>query len=180
MAMIDNNFIRRHVNSSDSIILRSIPGGSTVLKVPKFDVAIKFGGGVTENEAIAQATAFAVLDSAIIHVPKVLHFYCDSRTGIGYLTMEWINGSPIDVQDCVQVDALQIALDHLASVNRSFPRPISLGEPQGILWEDGAPDEYHTVEGLENWINLWQPTSVDLRGEDFVLCHLDTAADNML
>ena len=47
-------------------------------------------------------------------------------------------------------------------------------------WEDSAPGNYHTVEGLENWINSWQHTPVDFRGEDFVLCYLDTAAENIL
>lgn len=156
MATIDSDFIRQYVKSSDSIILRDISGGSTVLRVPGFDVAIKFGGGVTQEEAVAQGAAFDLLDPAIVRVPKVHHFYRDSYTGIGYLAMQWFDGSPIDLQDDIQVEALQKTIDHLASLTRSFPGPLHRGEPQGILWEDSAPGDYRTVEGLENWINTWQ------------------------
>ncbi|EXJ90046.1 hypothetical protein A1O3_03114 [Capronia epimyces CBS 606.96] len=180
MATIDSDFIRQHVKSPDSIILRDISGGSTVLKVPGFDVVIKFGGGVTQEEAIAQSTAFDLLDPAIVRVPQVHHFHRDSDTGIGYLAMEWFDASLIDMHDDRQVEALQKTMAHLASLTRSFPGPLHRGEPQGILWEDSAPSACHTVEGLENWINTWQHTPVDLRGEEFVLCHLDTAAENIL
>ena len=180
MSTIDSNFIRRCVESPNSIVFRDISGGSTVLKVPDFDVAIKFGGGVTQEEAVAQATAFALLDPAIIRVPKVHHFHHDFDTGIGYLAMEWIDGSPIDLQDEIQVNALQNSIEYLASLNNNFSGPLHPGEPQGILWEDSALANSHTVEGLEEWINTWQPTSVEFRGEDFVLCRLDTAAENIL
>jgi Phosphotransferase enzyme family len=180
MVTIDINFIRRYVQSSDSVTLRDISGGSTVVKVPEFGVAIKFGSGVTQGEAFAQATAFALLDPALVCIPKVHHFHRDSHANIGYLAMEWIDGSPIDLQDSAQVEALQKSIHHLASFRRHFPGPLHAGEPQGILWEDSAPGDYHTVEGLEEWVNKWQHTCVDFCGEEFVLCHLDTAAENML
>ena len=57
--------------------------------------------------------------------------------------------------------------------------PLS-GEPQVILCEDSFLGRYNTTKGLEEWINQWQPKLVNLEEEEFVLCHLDTALENIL
>jgi len=120
MATIDRDFIRQYVKSPESIILRDISGGNTVLKVPGFDVAIKFGGGVTMEEAVAQGIVYALLDQAVVRIPKVYHFYRDSQKNIGYLAMEWLDGAPIDLQDDIQSKALQKTIGYLASFPETF------------------------------------------------------------
>lgn len=180
MATIDDDFIRRHAHSPDVIILRHVSGGTTVVKVKGFDVVIKFGRGVMQEEALAQDTAFNILDAAVVRVPKVYHFYHNSLTNIGYLAMEWIDGLPLDLHNTMHVKALQKTMNHLASLERDFPGPLASGEPQGVLWEDSAPDDCRTIIGLEDWVNKWQERCVNFRGEDLVLCHLDTDAKNIL
>jgi thiamine kinase-like enzyme len=120
------------------------------------------------------------LHPATIRSPKVHHFFRDTRTGIGYLAMEWINGAPIDTQDRSQADALRTAMGHLAAFKRAFPGLILRGEPQGIFWEDGVPSVSDTVKGLSDWVNIWQHEQMDFQCEDLMLCHLDTAVDNIL
>ena len=92
----------------------------------------------------------------------------------------YIKGEPINVHSTAHAEALRNAFDHLASFQRDYPGPLHSTEPQGILWEDEIPGEYNTLSGLEDWINTRQSDPVSLRDEDSVLCHLDTALENML
>jgi hypothetical protein len=123
---------------------------------------------------------FKIIHLSIIYVPQVYSFYHDGEKNIRYIVMEFVEGEPIDVDCTEQIEGLQKALDHLSSLKRTFPGPLHSSELQGILWEDDAPSTHDTPEGLEVWINTWQDDKIILDGEDFVLCYLDTALQNML
>ena len=151
-----------------------------MIKIPNSNIVVKYGRGVTQAEAQTQTEVFKVIDPSIIHVPQVHHFYHNGDQNIGYIIMEFVEGEPIDTHQTEQVEALQKALDHLSSLKRDFPGPLHSSELQGILWEDDAPSNPNTPKGLEDWINKWQDDKVIFNDEDFVLCHLDTALQNML
>jgi serine/threonine protein kinase len=168
------------LHSPQSTCLWDVPGGNRVIRIPNSNLVVKFGRGVTQAEAQTQEEVSKIIDSSIIHVPQVHSFYHDGDQNIGYLIMEFVEGEPIDVGCTEQVEGLQKTLDHLSSLKRAFPGTLHSGELQGILWEDDAPSTHNTSEGLADWINKWQDDKVILDGEDFVLCHLDTALQNML
>lgn len=167
-------------HSCDWVVIARTIGGNTVVQHPNRDIIIKYGRWVTQEEAEAQRSAYALLDPAIIQVPKVYGFFCDSEGQIGYLAMEKVNGVPVNPNNDNHLLAVSRAMRYLPSLKRDFPGPLHSGTPQGILWEDSVPAINNTVEGLEQWINQWQPKPINLRQEEFVLCHLDTALRNML
>ena len=183
MADIDTTYeslVRRSAVPLQTICLNDVAGGNKVIKIPDHKIVIKSGRGTTEGEAITQRQVSSILNREIIYVPHVYHFFHDGNKNIGYIFMEYVEGEPINVYNNAHVGALRKAFDHLASFKRKFPGPLHSGEPQGILWEDEIPSNYNTLDGLENWINTRQDDQVVLRGEEFVLCHLDTALHNIL
>lgn len=173
------NLTKSCARSPDSNCLRNIAGGNKVIKLNP-NLVVKFGCGTTKGEAVTQTDVSKFLNSTIIRVPQVYRFHRDDERNIGYIFMEYVDGQPIDTQNTAHVEALRRAFEHLASFQRDCPGPLHSDEPQGILWEDEIPDDYNTLGGLEDWINHRQEDRVFFRNTRCVLCHLDTALENML
>lgn len=165
--------------SPNSNYLRNVAGGNRVIKLNS-NMVVKIGRGATEGEAVTQTQVSEILNPAIIRVPRVYGFYHDDERNIGYIAMEYIDGKPVDVHNTAHLNALRRAFEHLASFHRDYPGPLHSDELLGILWEDEIPDDYNTLGGLEDWINNRQDDRVFLRDARPVLCHLDTALENML
>jgi Ser/Thr protein kinase RdoA (MazF antagonist) len=159
--------------------LRNIAGGNKVIKLNS-NTLVKFGRGTTKGEAATQTEVSKILNPTIIRVPQVYRFYRNDKRNIGYIVMEYIDGQPIDVHNTAHLEALRRAFEHLASFQRDYPGPLHPDEPLGILWEDEIPDDYNTLGGLEDWINGRQEDRVFLQNARCVLCHLDTALENIL
>ena len=64
---------------------------------------VKFGWGVTAEEADNQRRAFELLDNSIVRVPEVYRYFSRSNAksdpDSGYLVMEYIHGQALDEKD---------------------------------------------------------------------------------
>jgi len=54
-------------------------------------VVVKFGIGVTKDEAENQKGVYKVVDHGIVRIPRVYRVFTDER-GRGYIVMEYIEG----------------------------------------------------------------------------------------
>jgi len=138
---------------------------------------IKFGAGVTKEEANNQRTAFEVLDPALVRVPELYRYF--DKPPFGYIMMEYIEGKILrpDMQDGI-MDKLADILAHLASKTGKKPGPFGGGLAQGLLWPDGEEISFRCTEDLQAWMNRRhrQPEAgVNFRDIPLVICHLDFA-----
>ena len=192
-----------HLTASNEDIIRycqastnrtQIIGGSTygnnVLKLSD-QAVIKFGLGVTSDEAANQEFAYEHLDKGIVSVPRVFRYFQDkSQPGwpIGYLVMEFMRGrnlACLDLQDYPQtIPSITRALNHMGQITRSWPGPVGGGKPQGHLWSEyGARTTFKTVREVENWFNerlAVFETAIDLNSCDLRFSHLDLTRRNII
>ena len=118
--------------------------GHPVIKVSD-QVVVKYGLGVSPQEASAQRFAWENCDRNIVRVPRVYRFFT-SRSGswnVGYLVMELVDGITLDKMDqhvlSEIMPQISAAIQHINSLPGSYPGPIDGGKAHGILWsEDGS------------------------------------------
>ncbi|MCJ1399198.1 hypothetical protein MMC11_002400 [Xylographa trunciseda] len=128
------------------------------------DAVIKYGYGVTAAEAATQAYVHSHVDISIFRVPKVYRFFEEESDlgSIGYLVMEFIEGTTLDDLDIHIKSGLstRIAsyLRHLWQIPipaNTPPGPIGGGEPRGHIWSDeGACTVFETILDMDNWLNV--------------------------
>ncbi|KIW81698.1 hypothetical protein Z517_04724 [Fonsecaea pedrosoi CBS 271.37] len=146
------------------------PYGNRVLQLSA-TVAVKYGVGLTQDEAANQQRAYDLLDREIVRVPKVFTFFQDDSDRRGYLVMEFMEG------------ILSAILDHFASIKSSNPGSLGGGPLTALLFGESEPPTFRTIQELEAWLNeiLLDPGSrVTLADSDLVLCHLDLFLRNIL
>ena len=163
--------------------------GNLVLMLSN-QAVVKFGGGVTVDEAANQKFAYEHLDSQIVQVPRVLRFFQDKSLPIwpiGYLVMEFIEGRNLSlyVDEHPQIIQRIIrALIHMGTLTSVTPGPVGGGEPQGYLWSEyGARTTFKTIVDMEDWLNKRLAVckeKVDLRPCTLRFCHLDLARRNII
>lgn len=154
------------------------------------EIVVKFGLGVTKQEAETQAYYHRSAYRSCLIIPEVLDFFTDltdTSTEHGFLVMEYIHGTTVaDLQphDKLKV-ATQIsnAMKHLETVKPPCPsRPgpiIEGGIPCGYLWSYSGPYRtFETIDDLNTWLNrelsLSQPGMfINFDLHEFVSRHMD-------
>jgi hypothetical protein len=155
------------------------PYGNQVLQLTD-KAAVKYGMGVTGEEAYNQEKAYELLDPRIVRVPNVHEFFQDD-TGRGYLVMDYIEGEVKDsISEPSEICQLSLVLDHFASIKSSRPGALAGGPSRALIFGESDHPTFQTVQDLENWFNerLLRPDSKVLL--DVVLCHLDFFLRNIV
>ena len=111
-------------SKSEKEIVGGLKYGNLVLKLSQHAV-IKYGLGVTYDEAVNQEYAFNHLDPKIVRVPKVYRYFHHESPpwSIGYLVMEYIEGENLEkvsLEDHPQVlKDVTTAIKHVHSVTHA-------------------------------------------------------------
>ncbi|TVY19750.1 hypothetical protein LARI1_G002452 [Lachnellula arida] len=185
----------RHEDLSDQEIVqhcsdpnRQVVGvvGSAVVKLSE-EVVVKFGCGVTAEEADNQKKAFELLDRNNVRVPQLYRFFThDMRDGFppfGFIVMEYIHGEICQSPDSNQIDKIAQILLYFSRIQGQHPGPLQRGISHGLLWEENGKPAFKTVQQMESWLNVRLPdveAKLALREYPLVLCHLDLAPRNII
>lgn len=154
------------------------------------NVVVKFGLGVTLQEASAQRLAFQRVRTDILRDPRVHWFFTrpDWRhQSTGYLVMERIIGcdlAHIGHDKAGLLPRIVAGLDAIHSLPGKAPGPVSGGEAHGSVWsESGAGMPFSGITGLRTYLNerlAMFGTSIRLHEEELCLCHMDVAPRNVM
>jgi len=156
--------------------------GNKVLRLDA-EVVVKYGVGVTKDEAVNQEKARELLDPKIVRVPKVYSFFEDDSSR-GYLVMEFMEGDLKEsISEASEIRKLSAILDHFAGIKSSKPGALGEGPSRALIFGQSDPPTFKTIQELEEWFNdrLLEPTSkLTLAGSELILCHLDLFLRNIL
>jgi serine/threonine protein kinase len=162
-------------------VISKFKGGSLVIRVSKGAV-VKCGIGVTQLEALNQQRAYALIEPAIIRIPRVYRFF--SHGLAGYIVMEYIEGQLLSsVGDpTFYLQAVAHVLKHFEQVREGKPGPFHGGLAHGQLWLDEsiAPATISDVEDYYNRRQLKHLPKLKLTSYPLVFCHLDIAPRNII
>ena len=166
--------------------------GNRVIRTPD-NAAIKFGMGVRREEANNQRYVYQHVDRSILRVPEVFRFFEDSTRGstIGFIVMEYIEGSNLDTTDSIQpniIPRILKALAHLADIPSppgQAPGPVGGGIAYGYLWSDyGAQTPFNSIADVEDWLNrrlaVLGREPLELGHNKLVMCHMDLVRRNVI
>ena len=164
--------------------------GNVVVKLSDLAV-VKYGLGVTAQEARAQSFAYDNLDHQIVHVPRVLRFFSvqnDRYSSVGYLVMEFVHGQSLESIDWAKsqhlVRNISMSLHHINMIIGSIAGPIGGGQAHGPLWSEyGSRSHFESKNDIQKWLNerlALDQQIVDLSTHQLRLCHLDVAPRNLL
>lgn len=169
--------------------LSNASSGRKVIKVAD-GVVVKFGLGVTYQEASAQKLVFERVDQNIVRIPRVYRFFSRKDMGYwstGYLIMEHIEGENLE-QIAWDKDSMlpriAAAVREIHSISSRIPGPVSGGEAHGSLWSEyGSGIGFRDIEDLQAWMNKrlsFTEETVSITDESMCLCHLDLAPRNFM
>jgi aminoglycoside phosphotransferase (APT) family kinase protein len=181
-----------HESSDDELIAYCLSpsarqvGGSTygnlVVRVSEIAV-IKFGMGLSKDEAENQERAYSLVDPNIVRVPRVHRFFTD-KTGRGYIMMDYIEGTVIDpLDEPDRIAKLVRVLDHFSTIEDVLPGSLSRGPSRGLLWPEAENLTFDSTKKMEEWFNsrLFQGEgNLSFQKSPLVLCHLDLAPRNII
>jgi len=175
--------------------------GNRVVKLSE-KIAVKFGWGLTVEEADNQRKAFELLDRKIVRVPQVYRYFTQpieetqlftqSVEGIqlvegflprGFIVMEYVHGDMIKSPNNSQSNQIARVLSYFASIHGRHPGPLQSGVSRGLLWEENGKPAFKSIQQMERWLNVRLPdvdTKLTLQKYPLVLCHLDLAPRNIL
>ncbi|EEA19431.1 hypothetical protein PMAA_002250 [Talaromyces marneffei ATCC 18224] len=113
--------------------------GNRVVKLPNYDLVVKFGRQVSSYEAKNQQKEYNIVDPKIVTVPWVHNFFVDDE-GWGYMVSDFIAGKTIDPLPHSHIQKLASVLD-VEQVeewfnSRLFPRDDIT--PRNLIWLDGG------------------------------------------
>lgn len=173
-------------------IISKEPFAPTVLRLSE-GLVMKYGVGVSVEEAINQDFASRCNKLSILQVPQVHRFFqyeLDSHLpSIGIILMEYVEGVRLDEISPAILDHIALAvsgLDLIKAPEGHGPGPELGGPPRGILWSEyGACTSFRTIDELQSWLidrarMLDKKASIELRSYELVLCHMDLARRNIL
>jgi thiamine kinase-like enzyme len=151
---------------------------------------VKFGWGVTAEEADNQRRAFELLDNRIIRVPEVYRYFSRSHAKgdpeSGYLVMEYIHGEVLDEKNSPSKERIeQIAqiLHHFSIIRGNCPGPLRGGISRGLLWEENGKPVFKSVQQMERWLNYRLSrveSKLSIHEYPLILCHLNLAPRNIV
>lgn len=166
--------------------------GRKVVKIGD-DTVVKYGRSVTKFEFENLKIARALVDPNIVHVPKVYRFFTDDGGKFGYLRdrgyilMEYVHGKGIDpLEDPELVQRIADIVEHFASIKGEIPGTLSRGPCGGIIFPDNGDEfTFETMQAMEDFFNRrifphQDPSKINIKGVELVLCHLDIAPRNIL
>lgn len=101
-------------------ILHCASYGNQVVKIADRAV-IKFGFGVTKEEANNQTKAYEPIDPIVVRVPRVHRFFSNTH-GSGYIVMDYISGVLIDpLEDPARIEVVGLVLAYFATIRGPKP-----------------------------------------------------------
>ncbi|KAJ9288395.1 hypothetical protein DTO021C3_3914 [Paecilomyces variotii] len=162
-------------------IIGGIPEGNLVVRISEHTV-IKFGPGLSKDEAINQQRAYNLLDHDIVRVPRVHRFFTDNM-GRGYIMMDYMEGRVIDPLEPDRIERLARVLDYFLMIEGDTPGSLSGGPCRGLLWPETQDLTFWSMERMEAWFNsrlFPGEGKVSFQNCDLVLCHLDIAPRNVI
>jgi serine/threonine protein kinase len=155
---------------------------------------IKYGGNVTEAEAMIQQLVYRYADPNIVRTPAVYDYFSKETTT--YIIMERVQGQMY----CDHVkqhrekalkllEAVAEAVRHVWTIKvppGASPGPLGRQIPEDRFFTDrGAGQTFDTTADLEQWVNAklidtGKPDRVNFALEKLYLCHCDLAEHNIL
>ncbi|RDL33130.1 uncharacterized protein BP5553_08569 [Venustampulla echinocandica] len=88
-----NDEIAAYCSNPHHVPLGGAPYGNNVIKLSDKAV-VKFGIGVTEEEAKSQRRAYELIDHSVVRVPSVYRFF--TKEELGYIVMEYMEGRVLE------------------------------------------------------------------------------------
>lgn len=177
-----SDILLRYRTASPQQCLDYQPYGNIVLQLNAQQV-VKFGPGISRDEAENQARVYQIVDQRIVRIPRVDSWFQDDR-GWGYLVMEYVHGRRADtLAEPMYTEPLLKVLQHLHSLKSQSIDPLHQGPHRAILFGEGPSPELRTVQDVEAWFTrrlLDKGARLDLSNFDLVLCHLDFSCRNLL
>ncbi|RWQ93559.1 kinase-like domain-containing protein [Paecilomyces variotii] len=177
----DAELIRYCLSGPRDRIIGGIPEGNLVVRISEQTV-IKFGPGLSKDEAINQQRAYDLLDHDIVRVPRVHRFFTDNM-GRGYIMMDYMEGRVIDPLEPDRIKRLARVLDYFSMIEGDTPGSLSGGPCRGLLWPETQDLTFWSMEKMEAWFNsrlFPGEGKVSFRNCNLVLCHLDIAPRNVI
>ncbi|PGH36501.1 hypothetical protein GX50_00688 [[Emmonsia] crescens] len=178
----DHELIAFCLDGPPSRIVGGTQYGHLVVRISE-KVVIKFGMGISRDEADNQQRAYDLVDHNIVRVPRV-HRYFTDEVGRGYIMMDYIEGKVIDPLDDPDIIGRVICvLDHFSTLIGDKPGSLSGGPCHGLLWPDTEDLTFKNIENMEAWFNsrLFPGEGrISFQNHDLVLCHLDIAPRNII
>jgi len=182
---LDNSEIVKRCFDSSRQIVGGVFHGNLVVKLSE-EIVVKFGWGVTVDEADNQRKAFELLDHNIVRVPQVYRYFTQLVEGYsprGFIVMEYIHGDIIKSPNGSQINQIAQILSYFAGIHGRHPGPLQRGVSHGLLWGENGKPVFGSIQQMERWLNFRLPdveTKLSLQKYPLVLCHLDLAPRNIL
>lgn len=167
---------------TDDQLIGGSKHGNQVVKLPGYDLAVKFGHQVSSYEAKNQQKAYSMIDPDIVIVPWVHNFFIDDE-GWGYLISDFIPGKTIDPLSDSHIQRLASILEHFRSITADSAGSLCGGPSTGLLWPDTNDLTISNVQQVEKWFNsrlFPKDGKVQFDPSPLVLCHLDIAPQNIV
>lgn len=171
-----------------NVIISGDPSVRCLAKISD-DVIVKCGWSVTHEEAANQEFVYKFSCTCDLKVPKIYRYF--RRHNIGYIVMEFINGTSLEKvlfhEHLGLVQRLAKAIHGLfQQIPVDFPGPRNGGIPRGYVFsEDGAGTTLSSMFKLNQWLNERLVLDDDEMGFNFNLsdcrfCHLDLSRRNII
>jgi hypothetical protein len=126
--------------------------GNRVVKLPNYDLVVKFGRQVSSYEAKNQQEAYNIIDPDIIIVPRAHKFFVDDE-GWGYIVSDFILGKTIDPLPKSHVRRLANILEYCRSITSKCAGNLYGGPSTGLIWPDTNDLYVSSVQQVEDWFN---------------------------
>jgi hypothetical protein len=158
------------------------------------DLVVKFGIGVRLQEAENQRHARLHVDSTILYIPQVFHFFNHTFLGfdMGFIVMEFVSGvglHTLDLRTDLSIARRTInAIRQLATIpmaSHQGPGPVGGGAAYGYLWsENGTGCTLETTDDMEAWFNkrlaiINQPPISLTHQQKLTMRHMDLVRRNI-
>jgi serine/threonine protein kinase len=167
-------------------VVGGLKEGNLVIKLSG-NTVVKFGIGVTAEEANNQRNAFELLDPSIVRVPRLYRFFTRDNPRplppTGFIVMEYIHGETLEKLSRNQVQQIAQVISHFSAIHCQIPGPLGGGRSHGAIWEESGNPEFKSVRQMEAWLNHRLPNEcakLALAKYPLIICHLDLAPRNMI
>jgi len=175
----DDEVVRYCSSDPSRKIIHHMQGGDTVVQISQ-NAVVKFGYGVSANEANNQRIAHQLVDPTIVRVPTVYRFI--QAGDIGYIVMEFFDGVVDEyIVDSIRREKIARVIAHLADIKSRKVGPLAGGSVRGQLWTEDLEFTPTSLPDVEKYYSrVLRPQNLELDGAETVLCHLDIAARNII
>ncbi|KAJ5751486.1 hypothetical protein N7540_011161 [Penicillium herquei] len=167
---------------SDDQLIGGSKYGNRVVKLPNYDLVVKFGQHVSSYEAKNQEEAHSLIDSNVVLVPRAYKFFVDDE-GWGYMVSDYVLGKTIDPLPESHIQKLAKVLEYFCSITSERAGSLCGGPSTGLIWPDTNDLFISSVQQVEDWFNsrlFPGDGEVHLDPSPLVLCHLDIAPRNLI